>query len=290
MTLSDAPAVRSRRSIAHRSYGSGKGAVTRLMSPGDIGEIIKPFVFLDHFDLGPSTETGMGLHPHSGIATLTYLFEGNVRYEDTTGERGELHAGDVEWFKAARGAWHGGSVGDAPRARGFQLWIALAPGHELAEVESVYCSAETIAQEGPARLLLGHYGASATRLNAPEAISYLAVRLPAGERWTFRPAPGQTVGWSALSKGRLLVPEPVEAGELVVFDRSDAEIEFVAEEDCEFVVGAAVPHDHELVTGYYSVHSSAAALETGERNIREIGRQLVDEGRLPSDHRTYQKG
>ena len=62
--------------------------------------------------------SGFGWHPHSGIATLTYLWEGSVRYEDTTGAAGFLPAGGVEWFKAAGGAWHGGGAGNVrPVAR-----------------------------------------------------------------------------------------------------------------------------------------------------------------------------
>jgi hypothetical protein len=55
------------------------------MSPSDLGRRLKPFVFLDLFDAEGSSLSGFGWHPHSGIATVTYLWEGNVRYEDTTG-------------------------------------------------------------------------------------------------------------------------------------------------------------------------------------------------------------
>jgi redox-sensitive bicupin YhaK (pirin superfamily) len=62
------------RTIVHRTRGSRHGAITRLMSPGDLGQVLKPFVFLDLFDL-KGASSGMGLHPHSGIATVSYLFE-----------------------------------------------------------------------------------------------------------------------------------------------------------------------------------------------------------------------
>ncbi len=78
--------------------------------------------------------SGFGWHPHSGIATLTYLWQGSVRYEDTTGAAGLLPAGGVEWFKAAGGAWHGGGAGNSGRSRGFQLWLALPPDQELGPV------------------------------------------------------------------------------------------------------------------------------------------------------------
>src|SRR5712691_3146654 len=142
-----------RRKIVHRTRGSSSGPITRLMSPGDLGQVLKPFVFLDLFDMDRASFSGIGLHPHSGIATVSYLFEGSVRYEDSTGATGVLSAGGVEWFKAAHGAWHGG--GPAGRARGFQLWLALPPDQELGAVENIYVAPDAIARDGPARVLVG---------------------------------------------------------------------------------------------------------------------------------------
>jgi Pirin len=86
-----APAIKARaRRIVHRTFGERQGPVTRLMSPSDLGRRLKPFVFLDLFDSAESSFSGFGWHPHSGIATLTYLWEGSVRYEDTTGAAGFL--------------------------------------------------------------------------------------------------------------------------------------------------------------------------------------------------------
>ena len=62
--------------------------------------MLKPFVFLDLFDNGGRPSQGFGLHPHSGIATLTYVAEGGVGFEDTNGSRGLLPAGGVEWMRA----------------------------------------------------------------------------------------------------------------------------------------------------------------------------------------------
>ena len=67
------------RKIARRTRGTAQGLVTRLMSPSDFGEILKPFVFLDLFDHQGAPFNG-GLHPHSGIATLTWIAEGAVSF------------------------------------------------------------------------------------------------------------------------------------------------------------------------------------------------------------------
>src|SRR5258706_1780598 len=171
------------RQIVHRTFGLRHGAITRLMSPADLGHILKPFVFLDLFDTEGTALSVMGLHPHSGIATLTYMIEGSVRYEDTSGTTGVFSAGGVEWFKAAHGAWHGGGPNGSGRARGFQLWIALPPEQELGGVESIYLAPDAVCQHGPAILLLGKYGRGSSPLRAPSPMTYLFVRLKDGETW-----------------------------------------------------------------------------------------------------------
>jgi len=250
------------------------------MSPGDLGQVLKPFVFLDLFDMRKASFPGIGLHPHSGIATLTYLFEGSVRYEDSNGATGVLAKGGVEWFKAGHGAWHGGGPADSVRSRGFQLWLALPPDQELGPVENVYQAPDTVARDGPARVLLGTHGGAASPLRAPGSINYLAVRLSAGESWRYQPAADHGPGWVAAAAGRLRVPERVEAGELAIFEPSNAAIDFSAETAAEFVVGSAAPHNHDLVLGSHSVHTSAFTLKAAQRRIVEIQHRLQDEGRL----------
>jgi redox-sensitive bicupin YhaK (pirin superfamily) len=76
------------RHIVHRTAGRFHGPITRLVSPSDLGQTLKPVVCLDDFGMRPRSFSGLGLHPHSGIATLTHLLEGSLRYEDTSGAAG----------------------------------------------------------------------------------------------------------------------------------------------------------------------------------------------------------
>src|SRR5260221_11884813 len=75
------------RDIIYTTRGQTRGPITRLVSPSDLGEVMKPFVFLDlaHFD-GRSAPMRMEefWHPHSGIATVTVVLDGAVRIADTT--------------------------------------------------------------------------------------------------------------------------------------------------------------------------------------------------------------
>ena len=283
MSVAHAPsplaAAPDRRVVAH-GPGRTHGYITRLMSPGDLGEVLKPFVFLDLFDNRGDRFPTFGLHPHSGLATLTYVAEGSVSYEDTNGATGVLRAGGVEWMRAGKGVWHAGGAGDPGLTRGFQLWIALPPHLELGDSESLYQSAADIPVVGPARVLLGSYGGAANAIAAPSDITYLAVTLKAGETWRYDPPRGHDVLWLAMGKGAVEVPDLLEHGEIVVFDRAAGGVSFTARTDAEFVIGSAAPHPHPLALGYYSVHTSEAALEAGEARIQEIRETLVAQGRL----------
>jgi redox-sensitive bicupin YhaK (pirin superfamily) len=279
LALAKSPPSSWTRAIAQRTRGRTHGPMTRLMSPSDFGEILKPFVFLDLFDHAGAPFDGP-LHPHSGIATLTYIAEGAVSYIDPNNVKGTLPAGGVEWMQAGRGMWHGGGLDKAGRTRGFQLWIALPPEHELGPTISIYQAPEDVPQVGPARVLLGRYGSASSVIASPSPINYLAVRLKAGERWRYEPPAGHTVLWTAIASGVVSVPDELRHGDLVAFEPSSEAVEFEALTDTEFVLGSAAPHQHDLVQGYYSVHTSAEALRNGEAHISAIRTRLVQEGRL----------
>lgn len=277
---SNARAPEQGRRIVHRTRGRRQGPVTVLVTPEELGQTLKPFIVVGILDTEKAAFAGFGLHPHSGIATLTFLFEGNFGYEDTTGAAGMLPEGGVEWFKSGHGAWHAGDPAETGRARGFQLWVALPPEHELGPVESVYQRPEDVVQAGPARVLMGSYGGAVSSLKAPAPLNYLAVRLKEGASWLYQPPADHTTAFIALASGRVAVPEPVDAGELVIFESGSGALRLVAEADTELVLGSAAPYSHPLVSGHYSVHTSRVALEAGERRIKEIRARLHREGRL----------
>ena len=116
--------------------------------------------------------------------------------------------------------------------------------------ESVYLSPELIPRDGPARVLLGSYGTATSSIKTPSPMNYLAVRLKAGERWSYQPPAGHTVLWTAVGKGSILVPDELQQGELVAFTSSSAAIEFEAQSDTEFVLGSAVPHNYRPRIGF----------------------------------------
>lgn len=269
------------REIADRTFGRTRGPITRLMSPSDLGEVLKPFVFLDLAVFEPKDRPmpmEVGWHPHSGIATVTVMLDGAIRFAETTGKSGELPAGGVEFMRAGNGVWHTGTHVQGS-VSAFQLWIALPAELENGPPASQYVLPEQVPVVGPARVILGNYGGTQSSIDAPP-ITYLSVRLEDGERWTYQPAPGHAVAWVAVSQGLLQASSALESGELAVFEPSEQAIDFAAQGETQFVIGSAVPHPHELHLGNYSVHTSFEALKQGEAEIRRIGQTLAENGTL----------
>jgi redox-sensitive bicupin YhaK (pirin superfamily) len=145
---------------------------------------------------------------------------------------------------------------------------------------SIYQAPEEVPEDGSARVLLGSYGSASSAIASPSPINYLAVRLKAGERWRYEPPARHTVLWVAVASGLLSSPEGLRHGDLAAFEPSSEAVEFEALTDTELVLGSAVPHRHDLVLGYYSVHTSPDALRDGEAHISGIRTRLVQEGRL----------
>jgi redox-sensitive bicupin YhaK (pirin superfamily) len=276
------------RKIVYRTRGSVGGPIARLMSPSDLGQLIKPFVFLDHFNFdGRERPMSMehGWHPHSGIATVTVVLEGSVRYAETTGKAGVLPVGAVEWMRAGNGVWHTGAP-EPEGVRGFQLWVALPPELENGPNASHYVMPQESPIEGPVRVILGSYGKIKSPIDAPP-MNYLVVTLKAGERWSYNPPQGHEVAWVAVHEGVLRTSTLVRSGEMAIFEPSEASIDFVAEGDTVFVLGSAAPHRHELALGSYSVHTSPKALRQAEEEIRRIGGRLLAEGKRSYALREY---
>jgi redox-sensitive bicupin YhaK (pirin superfamily) len=127
--------------ITGKAHDLGDGFfVTRLL-PQIARRSIGPFVFFDYFgpvDFSPGKGVDVRPHPHIGLATVTYLFDGAQMHRDTLGSMQEITPGDVNWMTAGRGIAHSERTGADMRARGHRLhgiqsWVGLPQADEEAE-------------------------------------------------------------------------------------------------------------------------------------------------------------
>ena len=124
--------------IVPRSHDLGDGFVVRRALPSARRRMVGPFIFLDH--LGPVVlQAGKGMdvrpHPHIGLATVTYLFDGEIVHRDSLGSALPIRPGELNWMTAGRGIAHSERSAADWRAHGgalagLQLWVALPKAHE----------------------------------------------------------------------------------------------------------------------------------------------------------------
>ncbi|WP_322058673.1 pirin family protein [Paraburkholderia sp. J63] len=124
----------------------------RRVLPAMAARLVGPFIFFDH--MGPATlAPGSGVdvrpHPHIGLATVTYLFDGALMHRDSIGSAQEIVPGDVNWMTAGRGIVHSERTPDAARQtgltmHGIQTWVALPLEHEDSEPSFFHHAADTL--------------------------------------------------------------------------------------------------------------------------------------------------
>jgi redox-sensitive bicupin YhaK (pirin superfamily) len=130
--------------IAPRTVDLGDGFSVRRALPSARTRMVGPFIFFDHF--GPAEfRAGNGLdvrpHPHIGLATVTYLFDGEIMHRDSLGSAVAIKPGEVNWMTAGRGIVHSERTGAELRKsgspiHGLQMWVALPAAKE--EVEAAF--------------------------------------------------------------------------------------------------------------------------------------------------------
>ncbi len=171
----------------------GGGFTVKRLLPAATKAAVGPFVFFDHFgpvDAGPDDAHDVRPHPHIGLATVTYLYEGAMQHADSTGAVQRIEPGAVNWMTAGRGIVHSERTppdlrGRARRSHGLQLWVALP-----VDDEELPCSfTHTPAAELPelevggarVRVLLGSAFGAQSPVAVRSPMLYLDITLAAGD-------------------------------------------------------------------------------------------------------------
>lgn len=123
--------------LVPRARDLGDFEVRRLL-PYAKRRMVGPFVFFDHMGpktFGPEQAVDVRPHPHIGLATVTFLFEGAMMHRDSLGSAQVIKPGEVNWMTAGRGIVHSERTpqelrGNSSRLHGIQTWIALPKSHE----------------------------------------------------------------------------------------------------------------------------------------------------------------
>lgn len=209
------------------------------MLPNRYADKVGPFVFLDY--VAPTikeniTKNGMGAHPHRGIATLTYILQGEVEHFDSAGNTGKIYSGGAQWMKAGNGIIHDenfnyDSQTDSKFVQGFQFWINLpaknkaeSPAHIPIQANEV--PKKTLFNEsGWIKVIVGSYEELCSKIpNYSEQFLY-HIHLEAGKEFSINLADKIEAAVFLPMQNAILNDSEFKAGEFIEFSRKAGEIE-----------------------------------------------------------------
>jgi redox-sensitive bicupin YhaK (pirin superfamily) len=258
----------------------GGFAVKRLL-PSHPHKMVGPFIFFDH--MGPAAfAPGEGIdvrpHPHIGLATVTYLFDGVIMHRDSLGTVQPIHPGDVNWMTAGRGIAHSERSPDEVRRagsvlHGIQTWVALPKEYENVEPAFVHHPAAElplISLPGVRlRVIAGSAFGHVSPAKTFSDLFYVAAELQAGSGFSIPPEHEERAVY--LVDGEATVGgTPLDPGHMVVLP-SGRNITIEAAADARMMLLGGKPMDGDRFIWWNFVASSRDAIDRAKQRWREQG-------------------
>jgi redox-sensitive bicupin YhaK (pirin superfamily) len=255
------------------------GFSVRRVLPSMVRRLVGPFIFFDHMgpaELAPGKGLDVRPHPHIGLATVTYLFEGEIVHRDSLGSHQPIRPGEINWMTAGRGIAH--SERTSPELRlagskmnGLQLWVALPLAHEETDPAFHHHAANTlpVLERAGARIvvLAGSAYGERSPVHTLSPLFYVDVAMPAGcelelpseheERAAYVIEGAIGCGAESAGPGRMLVFTP------------GADARLRAHTDTRLVLVGGAPIDGERHIWWNFVSSSRERIERGKRDWKE---------------------
>lgn len=264
--------------IVPRARDIGGFEVRRAL-PSAKRQMVGPFIFFDQ--MGPAEFlVGGGIdvrpHPHIGLATVTYLFEGEVLHRDSLGTELAIQPGALNLMSAGRGIVHSERTSPAakalgPKLFGIQSWVALPKSHEEGEPAFVHLQAEALPVLGDhgvvLRVIAGQMMGASAPTRTASATLYADAMLSAGASMpfdaTYEERAIYTVGGTVQIAGDVFGP-----GQLLVFKPGDA-ITITAASDARFMVLGGEPMDGPRHIWWNFVSSSRERIEQAKDDWKQ---------------------
>jgi hypothetical protein len=263
--------------IVPRSVDLGEFSVRRAL-PSARSRMVGPFIFFDHF--GPAEfRAGSGIdvrpHPHIGLATVSYLFDGEIMHRDSLGTEVAIKPGEVNWMTAGRGIVHSERTGAELRAtgspiHGLQMWVALPQAKE--EMEAAFAHHETsefpmVADDGKTvRVVVGSLYGAASPVPVVHETFFGDVHLKAGTRLPID-ADHEERALYVIDGVIDITGDRFEPGRLLVFKPGDR-IDVTAVNDAHVVILGGAPMDGPRHIWWNFVSSSKERIEQAKADWR----------------------
>jgi redox-sensitive bicupin YhaK (pirin superfamily) len=213
--------------------------IIHRMLPNRYAANVGPFVFLDYVPPAIKemiNKNGMGAHPHRGIATLTYILQGEVEHFDSAGNNAEIHSGGVQWMKAGNGITHDENFNydtqtESKFIHGFQFWINLPAKNKIENPAHIAIQAGDVPQKmlpgesGSIKVIVGHYEELSSKIpNYSEQFLY-HLHLKPGKQFSLEIEQNIEVAAFLPTHNAVINDSEFQKGELVAFDKNAGEIE-----------------------------------------------------------------
>lgn len=265
--------------IEPRIHDLGDGFAVRRVLPFRLRRHVGPFVFFDHLgpvDLAPGRGMDVRPHPHIGLATVTYLFQGAIEHRDSLGNDRVIRPGDVNWMTAGRGIVHSERTPAPERAaghrmHGLQTWVALPREFEETAPEFLHYDAsvfpETERDGVHLRVIAGTAFGMASPVRVFMPTLYVEVKMRAGSHLVVPPEHAEraiyVLDGAVRVDGAALPPQ-----QMLVVD-GGGDIDIVADTDVHLFLCGGAPLDGERVIWWNFVASDAARIERAKADWLE---------------------
>ncbi len=243
---------------AHKSRSMGPSV--RQVIPSAI-EHVDPFVFLDHFGPMEKKPGGQGMppHPHAGIATITYLFEGSNRHQDSYGHDAMVYAGDIAWMQAGKGIVHAEGMNEnrteSEIVHGLQFWISLPAKDKFIEPDFFHhpsADLPTFRIDGATiKVLCGELNGYKSPINSLSPAFIFEVKLPANETIEIPLKTGDTLGLYLVAGSINADEKALLPNSMTSFDKEGDALSLSANQDSHFILFGGTPLNEPII-GYAS--------------------------------------
>ena len=255
------------------------GFEVRRVLPSAALRMVGPFTFFDQMGavvFGPGQGLDVPPHPHIGLATVTYLFEGEISHRDSLGSHQPIRPGDINWMTAGRGIVHSERTPQAHRENGsklhgLQLWVALPRADEEQAPSFHHHPAATLPERNHGGVQLRVLAGTVYEMTSPvEILSplfYVDAVMAAGSELAIPSGYAERALYvvdGALHCGA----EHAEAGRMLVFTK-DAKVTLRAERTARVVLLGGAPLDGKRFIDWNFVSSSKERLEQAKRDWKE---------------------
>ncbi|HKO50760.1 MAG TPA: pirin family protein [Polyangiaceae bacterium] len=255
------------------------GFSVRRVLPAMTRRMVGPFTFFDEMGaatFGPSEGIDVRPHPHIGLATVTYLFEGEIIHRDSLGSHQAIRPGDINWMTAGRGIVHSERTSveqrkSGSRLHGLQLWVALPQSHEEMAPSFHHHSSVTLPERDHGGVKLRVLAGAAYGMTSPVETSsplfYADAEMSADSELSL-PDEYEERAVYVLSGALRCGADTAQPGRMLVFSQGQR-ITLRAEKPSRVVLLGGAPLDGPRFIDWNFVSSSKDRIEQAKRDWRE---------------------